>query len=897
MKKLFLSLILVCAVLFPISSSEGSPTSNTVFPQPTIGLVSSEQFAGTDVGARANSAYTAASVLSPVPTIMIPVGTYNYSTTMNFPGPVTLKCERGTVLNYTGTGAAVLMGASGLTIGNYSALPFTIDGCQFTGGSNASAGIYFNEYVTKSFVENTLFFNFGNSSAWNIFYEGENWDARVDHVYMWASTSQPFNGIYQNAADPAYGASGDNGQSRLHVTNSHIQNSLSGGIGAYLNGLESMIDTSSISMYGGPNVQLGSWSYGSVLKNLYMERTSGPAPCIAFGDSSGPKIGYYITDVSLQDVYCNVHNTDFSTTAAFVGPSTSSSGLQYWTLNRAVAAMVTPGNPLVVENNLYSQYGNKVAGFAPYPAFFTPATVLHTSGSNISPWGGEAGEAWTLGGYQDATQFLRIQGGVANDQTKALCFDSKTGVDQVCLETDATGDFSIYVNGVNQFSIFQGGTINFGSGAFSSSTPNMDGSGSPGVSLTPARSDHTHPTDTTRAAVTAVQQQSYTYAADTGSLDAFVVTLSPAPSAYNPAMVVTFKAANTINGSSTLNVNGLGAVTIYKQNGASALASGDITAGQIVSVVYDGSHFQMISPVANVPTSFPGFGSSTPNMDGTGNAGSASTAAHSDHTHPTDSTRAPVASPPLTDTPSAQATLNGYSLSRVLCQNAVPSLIYNASGWSSAPTGQYTLGSCTVPAGAMGLNGMLRITALWTNTAVGSNYKYDGINFGASQILSYAMTSTAVSAYGQTFVANRNSQSSQVTPPSDSWRAGSLDTAANGTFSINTANPTTVSITGQTSLEAAVSQTALTGNGTSCSATVASGAYAVNDEIIVASGSGCGSGSQNVATPVAVTASNGSTTYSYPCTCNGGSPTGGSGQRYSRIQLEEFAVELIPGTN
>ncbi len=65
--------------------------------------------------------------------------------------------------------------------------------------------------------------------------------------------------------------------------------------------------------------------------------------------------------------------------------------------------------------------------------------------------------------------------------------------------------------------------------------------------------------------------------------------------------------ANANTGAATLNLtphggSALGAKSIVKLGGT-ALASGDIAAGMKVLMVYDGTNFQMITPVANVPTS------------------------------------------------------------------------------------------------------------------------------------------------------------------------------------------------------------------------------------------------------------------------------------------------------
>lgn len=91
------------------------------------------------------------------------------------------------------------------------------------------------------------------------------------------------------------------------------------------------------------------------------------------------------------------------------------------------------------------------------------------------------------------------------------------------------------------------------------------------------------------------------YVVDTGAANAYVATLSPALAAYNPGVLVQFKAANANTTISTVNVNGLGVKTIKKLGGATDLVSGDIAAGMVVSLEYDGTNFVMLNPVANPP--------------------------------------------------------------------------------------------------------------------------------------------------------------------------------------------------------------------------------------------------------------------------------------------------------
>lgn len=83
---------------------------------------------------------------------------------------------------------------------------------------------------------------------------------------------------------------------------------------------------------------------------------------------------------------------------------------------------------------------------------------------------------------------------------------------------------------------------------------------------------------------------------DSGTINAFEVELVPAPSAYVEGMLVHFKATSGVTGPATLNINTLGGKSLLKENGVS-LTSGDILAGQMISAVYDGAEFRLLSPV------------------------------------------------------------------------------------------------------------------------------------------------------------------------------------------------------------------------------------------------------------------------------------------------------------
>lgn len=83
------------------------------------------------------------------------------------------------------------------------------------------------------------------------------------------------------------------------------------------------------------------------------------------------------------------------------------------------------------------------------------------------------------------------------------------------------------------------------------------------------------------------------YATSSGT-NTYTAALTPAVTSYVTGMHVAIKIGVTNTGSSTISLNGLGAKSIVK-NGAS-LAGGEMVAGQVVMLVYDGTIFNLISP-------------------------------------------------------------------------------------------------------------------------------------------------------------------------------------------------------------------------------------------------------------------------------------------------------------
>lgn len=112
---------------------------------------------------------------------------------------------------------------------------------------------------------------------------------------------------------------------------------------------------------------------------------------------------------------------------------------------------------------------------------------------------------------------------------------------------------------------------------------------------------------------TGLQKSSEVFASDTATADAYAITLSPAPSYYATGMVIRFKAATINTATATVNVNSLGAKTLVKKYNID-LSNGDIKANQIVEAVYDGTNFQLLSPVSAGFNGITASGTATKNL-------------------------------------------------------------------------------------------------------------------------------------------------------------------------------------------------------------------------------------------------------------------------------------------
>jgi hypothetical protein len=110
------------------------------------------------------------------------------------------------------------------------------------------------------------------------------------------------------------------------------------------------------------------------------------------------------------------------------------------------------------------------------------------------------------------------------------------------------------------------------------------------------------------ASAAQVQDGVITYLTSVSGTDTITAVGAVGMTAYVTGQKFTFIAAGANTGAATININSIGAKAITK-NGATALSAGDLASGAAIDVVYDGTQFQLVSPI--VWSSTPAFPSGT----------------------------------------------------------------------------------------------------------------------------------------------------------------------------------------------------------------------------------------------------------------------------------------------
>lgn len=217
-------------------------------------------------------------------------------------------------------------------------------------------------------------------------------------------------------------------------------------------------------------------------------------------------------------------------------------------------------------------------------------------------------------------------------------------------------------------------TVTTGAAAVGSVTPLMNGVAAVGTATTAARSDHVHPTDTTRAPIssptftgtpaapTPVLGTSTTQLATTAFVVAQIANDAPTKTGGNASGTWGISVTGNAGTATKLATPRTLQTNLASSTGASFDGSADASPGVTgVLGVANGGTGATTAAAALAALGGVSLGSVTPLANGTAAVGTATTAARSDHVHPTDATRAPLASPAFTGTPTVPTAPAGTS--------------------------------------------------------------------------------------------------------------------------------------------------------------------------------------------------------------------------------------------
>jgi len=91
-----------------------------------------------------------------------------------------------------------------------------------------------------------------------------------------------------------------------------------------------------------------------------------------------------------------------------------------------------------------------------------------------------------------------------------------------------------------------------------------------------------------------IQDGSFNYLGVTTGTNTLTITATPTITSYATGVMYIAKAGSTNNGPVTLNIDGIGAVAV--QNRGVALGAGDITANNMIGLIYNGTTMQLVTP-------------------------------------------------------------------------------------------------------------------------------------------------------------------------------------------------------------------------------------------------------------------------------------------------------------
>lgn len=291
-------------------------------------------------------------VRTPIP-IQMPTE-FNLLETVNPTYPLAYTGGGGATVNVSNTltGPAFNLGVTQYAPDQFSRDYHKYSGMFFTGGDAIDYGINVKLWAANQpLFEDLTFIGFGNSSAWCLNFEGQNWWPIIDKFSL-SDMGEKVNGI-KLIDDGDGGSQQGAGNSRAVIDKARIR---------YLHGRNA--DTTGIAVSAtssvthasaienaGKGIQFCYPSASAKLQNVYFEQAGGTAgtASIVIGDNTA-KPNNYIFNLSIKDVYSNLHSGN----GKFIRMGNASTTFGDLIVDNVSVAL--PGNePVITPNDIAGQ--------------------------------------------------------------------------------------------------------------------------------------------------------------------------------------------------------------------------------------------------------------------------------------------------------------------------------------------------------------------------------------------------------------------------------------------------------------------------------------------------------------------------------------------------------------
>jgi hypothetical protein len=384
--------------LYPRSNAEvsaGVTPSNYQYPPGNVLRYGAEGDGTTDdTAALATLAtYVNAVTLSSRPVeVVIPPGVYLYSSALAFTRPVHIS-GHGATLNFTGITQALKLGAD--DIANFDVFfqgEYTVDGLRFTGGEEASHGIYINEHVVEPRIRNCTFEDYGNDASYDIYAQYENWNILIENcrkiTYSSTTAVGNFIAIIGSSAGTA-----DGGNSRCTIRDCWMTACDDQELGyfAYVNAVKCRIIGGGFQHSNG-GILLGGLASATLIDGVYAEisTSTNPAYVSVYSSDAGGGAYHHPQQVVIRNGYVNMHSETITNTGRLIATQDANVKLINWLVEDVTVSTFASGQVLVVQNDSTGQTGNRYSRLRP---IFIPSTsdvgtrfALRGSYSSAEAW-------------------------------------------------------------------------------------------------------------------------------------------------------------------------------------------------------------------------------------------------------------------------------------------------------------------------------------------------------------------------------------------------------------------------------------------------------------------------------------------------------------------------------